>query len=134
MDKMNNQKKLCDEAVKLIREFANEASFLDQRQLQHIKSTPKGNTIILENTYGIDIEYSLSELSYLFKDKLQNFWPCGDNFFHSLDFRKTNVIEQYKNFDKLEFIEYIGNLNYTELRCKEIYKRLQDIEKETLIL
>ena len=36
----------------------------------------------------------------------------------------------FKSLSKTEFKEYVGNLKYAEYRCEEIYKRLEEIERE----
>lgn len=134
MDKINKQRELCKEAVKLIGEFSKEAGFLNKSQLSQIQSTYSDGIITIFNKDGDNIQYLISEISYLFQDKIIDFWPLGNRFFFDVECLKASALKYYSHLDKIEFIEYIGNLHYAELRCNEIIQNLKDIEAATLRL
>ncbi|MDU4889137.1 MAG: hypothetical protein E6344_05965 [Clostridium sp.] len=134
MDKINKQRELCKEAVKLIGEFSKEAGFINECQISHIQSTYSNGIITIFNNDGDNIQYSISEISYLFQDKIIDFWPLGNRFFFDVECLKASALKYYSHLDKIEFIEYIGNLHYTELRCNEIIQQLREIELATLNL
>lgn len=134
MDKLNKLKQLCDEASILIGEFSKEAGYINESQVKKISTTYASGTIIITNKNEETIEYTLSEISYLFQDKIIDFWPLGNRFFFDMECYKTSALKHYDDLDKMEFIEYIGNLHYTELRCNQIVARLKKIEAETFNL
>lgn len=134
MNKIVKQRKLCDDAVLLIKEFSKEAGFISESQIKKVESNEAGNTIIITNKCGQSIEYNLSEIGYLFEDKILNFWPCGNRFFIDIQNLKSNSTKYYSELERLEFIECIGNLNYTELKCMDLLDRIKLIEAETLYL
>lgn len=70
MDKLRTMKNLANEAVELLVEFKNKEYNLKSTTLKSISSNDTGNTIILEDVTGSTIEYSLSEIAYIFEDGL----------------------------------------------------------------
>lgn len=134
MEKILKQKQLCEEAASLIGEFSKEAGFIFETQINKIQCDCGDGTLIITNKDGEDIHYSISEISHLFQDKIIDFWPLGNRFFFDIECYKASAFKHFSDLDKIEFIEYIGNLHYTELRCNEIVTRLKEIEAETLVL
>lgn len=134
VDKIIKQKQLCEEAATLIGEFSKEAGLISETQIKNIKTKASEGTVIITNKDGEDIQYTISEISYLFQDKISDFWPLGNKFFTNLEFTKTIASTYFSDLDKMDFIEYIGNLHYAELRCNEIIQRIKELEYETLSL
>ena len=64
---------LANEAVSLIKEFREEAYVLGGNPLYNIEVNDSNDIVIFEDKTKEPIEYSLSEISYIFEDEIEGF-------------------------------------------------------------
>ena len=118
------KRELIEEARNLIVEYYEEEKILcdGENQLEYINISEDGTEIILkEKNYENKEYYSLTDIS----SKLEFI-----EYFEALDFAKMDASDEYKKMNKEEYIQYVGSLYYLGERGKEIYERLQEIERE----
>ena len=124
---MKNKEKaieLLEEAKDLIIEYYEEEKILcdGENQLEYINISEDGTELILKEKKYEDKEYyDLTDIS----SKLEFI-----EYFEALDFAKMDASDKYKKMNKEEYIQYVGSLYYLDERVKEIYERLQEIERE----
>ena len=80
MNRAEKLKKLGVETVKLIKEFRQEACMLGENPLEDVYLDETNDIVIIENASKEIVEYSLSEISYIFADGLDGFNSCGNKF------------------------------------------------------
>ncbi len=134
MSKLEKRMKLANEAVELIKEFREEAGILGHNPLKSVTIQEDGETIEVDDEFDGVIEYSLTEISSVFSTEMRGWGPCSAGFYEAMDLALDDLEDVFKKFSKEEFKEYVGNLKYAEYRCEEIYKRLEEIEKEASAL
>ena len=124
---MKNKEKaieLLEEAKDLIIEYYEEEKILcdGENQLEYINISEDGTELILKEKKYEDKEYyDLTDIS----SKLEFI-----KYFEAWDFAKMDASDKYKKMNKEEYIQYVGSLYYLDERGKEIYERLQEIERE----
>ena len=131
MNRAEKLKKLGVETVKLIKEFREEACMLGENPLEDVYLDETNDIVIIENASKEIVEYSLSEISYIFADGLDGFNSCGNKFNEGLDLAMSEAEYEYDRLTKSDFANYIGSIIYAQYRCEEIYRRIIEIEKET---
>ena len=87
--------------------------------------------VIFENGIKEPIEYSLSEISYIFEDDIEGFNNCGSNFNEGIELALREARLEYDKLNKEEFSNYIGRFIYAQFRCEEIYNSLLELESIT---
>ena len=122
---------LANEAVSLIKEFREEAYVLGGNPLYNIEVNDSNDIVIFEDKTKEPIEYSLSEISYIFKDEINGFNNYDGKLNDGIELVIRDAKSEYTKLSKNDFSNYIGKLIYANLRCDEIYNRLVEIEKET---
>lgn len=134
MSKLEQKIKLVEltkEAVKLIKEFIELEALLGECAYGNIRRNRSGSKIIVEDyIYWEKVEFELNEVSSIFRDEIEGFGPCGNGFYEAIELAKDNLDKEFENMDKKEFIKYAGTICYIKPRCKEIYRRLEEIERE----
>ena len=124
-------KELAKEAVKLIKEFIELESLLGECPYGNIRRNRSGSKItVVDYIYGEKLEFKLTQVSSIFSDEIEGFGPCGNGFYEAIELAKDNLDKEFENMDKKEFIKYAGTICYIKPRCKEIYRRLEEIERE----
>ena len=124
-------KELAKEAVKLIKEFIGLEAYLCECTYGNIRRNRSGSKItVVDYIYGEKLEFKLTQVSSIFSDEIEGFGPCGNGFYEAIELAKDNLDKEFENMDKKEFIKYAGTICYIKPRCKEIYKRLKQIERE----
>ena len=89
-----------------------------------------GSIIEINHEYkGLEL-YQLSEISSIFLSEMRGWGPCSAGFYEVINLAESDLEDDFKSLSKIEFKEYVGNLKYAEYRCEEIYKRLEELEKE----
>lgn len=121
---------LANEAKELIIEFREEEARLGENVLEKISISENGSTIYVIDKYRGEEEYALEGISEIFVTEMRGWGPCSAQFYEAIDMAKCDVEDDYKKMGKEEYIQYVGGLFYMEQRCKEIYVRLEEIEKE----
>lgn len=122
---------LANEAVNLIKEFREEADVLGGHPLYNIKVNDSNDIVIFEDKTKEPIEYSLSEISYIFEDEIEGFNNYHGKLNDGIELAIRDTKLEYTKLSKNDFSNYIGKLIYANFRCDEIYNRLVEIEKET---
>ena len=61
---------------------------------------------------------------------MRGWGPCSAGFYETMESALNDLENNFKTYSKEEFKEYVGDLKYAEYRCEEIYKRLEEIERE----
>lgn len=130
MERKERLNKLGIEAVKLLKEFREEACMLGENPIEEIYLNDT-NDIVLINNINEVLEYSLSEVSYLIEDGVDGFNCCGKRFKEGIELALSEAKYEYGKLDKIEFSKYIGSIIYAQYRCQTIYDRLIQIELET---
>lgn len=130
MTNLEKRLKLANEAKDLIIEFRAEECRLGENVLEKISISEDGSTIYVTETYDGEKEYALAEISEIFLTEMRGWGPCSAQLEEAISMAQSEVESEYKNMTKEEYIQYVGGLYYMELRCEEIYVRLEQIEKE----
>ena len=130
MSKLEKRMKLAKEAVELIKEFRGEEAILGHNPLQSVSIKEDGEIIEVDDEFDGVIEYSLTEISSVFSLEMRGWGPCPAGFYEAMEAALSSLESDFKRYSKEEFKEYVGDLKYTEYRCEEIYKRLEEIERE----
>ena len=124
-------KELAKEAVKLIKEFIELEALLGECPYGNIRRNRSGSKItVVDYIYGEKLEFKLTQVSSIFSDEMEGFGPCGSGFYEAISLAKSSLDYEFKNMDKKEFIKHAGMICYIKSRCEEIYKRLEEIERE----
>ena len=134
MSKLEQRMKLAKEAAGLIEEFRGEAGTLGHNPLRSVSIKEDGEIIEVDDEFDGVIEYSLTEISSVFSLEMRGWGPCSAGFYEAISLAEADLEYDFKRLSKTEFKEYVGNLKYAEYRCEEIYKRLEEIEREALEL
>ena len=126
MSKLEQRMKLAKEAAGLIEEFRGEAGTLGHNPLRSVSIKEDGEIIEVDDEFDGVIEYSLTEISSVFALEMRGWGPCPAGFYEAMEAALNSLESDFKRYSK----EYVGDLKYTEYRCEEIYKRLEEIECE----
>ena len=130
MSKLKQRMKLAKEAVELIKEFRGEEAILGHNPLRAVSIKEDGEIIEVDDEFDGVIEYSLTDISSIFTLEMRGWGPCSAGFYEAISLAEGELEYEFKTLSKTEFKEYVGNLKYAEYRCEEIYKRLEEIERE----
>ena len=134
MSKLEQRMKLANEAARLIEEFRGEEGILGHNTLQSVSIKEDGEIIEVDDEFEGVIEYSITNISSVFALEMRGWGPCSAGFYEAISLAEADLEYDFKRLSKTEFKEYVGNLKYAEYRCEEIYKRLEEIEREALEL
>ena len=134
MSKLKQRMKLAKEAARLIEEFRGEEGILGHNTLQSVSIKEDGRIIEVDDEFEGVIEYSITNISSVFALEMRGWGPCSAGFYEAISLAEADLEYDFKRLSKTEFKEYVGNLKYAEYRCEEIYKRLEEIEREALEL
>ena len=130
MSKLKQRMKLAKEAAGLIEEFRREEGILGHNPLQSVAIKEVGRIIEVDDEFDGVIEYSLTNISSVFALEMRGWGPCPAGFYEAIELAINQLKIDFKKYSKEEFKKYVGDLKYTEYRCEEIYKRLEEIERE----
>ena len=134
MSKLKQRMKLANEAARLIEEFRGEAGTLGHNPLRSVSIKEDGRIIEVDDEFEGVIEYSITNISSVFALEMRGWGPCSAGFYETMESALNDLENNFKTYSKEEFKEYVGDLKYAEYRCEEIYKRLEEIEREALEL
>ena len=130
MSKLEKRMKLAKEAVELIKEFRGEEAILGHNPLRAVSIKEDEEIIEVDDEFDGVIGYSLTNISSVFALEMRGWGPCPAGFYEAMEAALSSLESDFKRYSKEEFKEYVGDLKYTEYRCEEIYKRLEEIERE----
>lgn len=131
MDRAERLKELATEASKIIFDFLNETSSYGGNFLKNILISEDGTYITLVNNYDEKLEYSISEVGYIFSDKAKGFWRDRDKFLDAIEKEKLYIYNSFKVLNKEDFIQYIGEVFYIENKYEDMRYKLHIIGRET---
>ena len=130
MNNVERKMALAKEAVELIKEFGEEESIVGDNPIKSIEIKENGSIIEIDHEYDGLKKYKLPEISSIFLSEMRGWGPCSAGFYEAISLAEDDLEDEFKSLSKTEFKEYVGNLKYAEYRCEEIYKRLEEIERE----
>lgn len=94
---IQKMKEYAEETVKIIKELINK-EILKVDLLSSIGCSENGDTIILRDLFNYEIQYSLSEVSYIFYDYLEGIGDMNKNAYNTvLSFKESKNYEENKN-------------------------------------
>lgn len=131
---LENKRKLANEAINLLKEFAEIQDQHRENSFNKITCSEDGSMLIIDDIFEGEYEIELKEVSDAIKREMDGFGPCGSSFYDCYDELINNLDYDYKNMSKEEYINYAGSLHYIKCRCEEIYERLKRIEIEVVEL
>lgn len=134
MEKTERRKELAKEAAKLVKEFKKVEEEISENTLQSIRIDKDGSALLIKDENMGNLKYGIDFVSSIIGFRVNGFGPCGSDFHSAIEEKRIAVKEKYTELSKKEFINSMGNLYYIECRCEEIYKRLQEIEREAACL
>lgn len=82
MSRQDKLVELAEAAVELIKEVIGSRS--DENALVDVTANEEGNTIIFKLSTDKTVEYSLSEIGYIFKDDLEGFEIFSTNYYREI--------------------------------------------------
>ena len=130
MKYLDQQLKLANEAVWLIKEFRDEASKFGLNFFKDININAEGKIVeVNDDIEGVKY-YSLNEVGRLFNDGMRGFGICKIGFYEFINLVEGYLADNFNKYPKEEFEKYSEDLKDLEDRYTAIYKRLQVIEKE----
>ena len=127
---LENQRKLANEAINLLNEFAEVQDQHRENSFNEITCSEDGAILTIDDVFEGKYEIELKEVSNVISREMDGFGPCGFPFYDCYDELISNLDYDYKNMSKEEYINYAGSLHYIKCRCEEIYERLKEIESE----
>ena len=134
MSNIERKMEWAKEAVELIKEFGEEASIVGDNPIKSVEIKENGAIIEVDDEFDGVIGYSLTNISSVFALEMRGWGPCPAGFYEAMEAALSSLESDFKRYSKEEFKEYVGDLKYAEYRCEEIYKRLEEIEREALEL
>lgn len=129
MGNISRETELAGKSINLISEIVEEAKFFGENLLKDIRISDSAKEIIIEDVNCSVIEYSLSEVSSVFTDSIEGLWKFGESFEDSINHICRKVYDNFGEFEKNEFIEYVGRAEYVKYRLAEIINLLRGVEK-----
>lgn len=127
---MGKREELSRESIDLIKEIICELKFYNENLICDIQSDNESKDIVLFDKSSGKVEYSLSEVSFIFTDNNEQLWGTGENLFGLLKNIEHSKKGKFKQMGRDEFIEYSGRVEYIKLKSNQIINRLREIESE----
>ncbi|MGL4762071.1 MAG: hypothetical protein ACRCWG_11540 [Sarcina sp.] len=129
MDTLNKRKKLVDEAISLIREFEGISMDIRETRIEEL-SLDHEYTKISYELEGERLVFPITQISHIYEIEFEGLGELAPTFSELVAVIKENIEENFEQMGKDDFIHFVGNIYYADLRCRQIYSRLKAIEKE----
>ncbi|MGL4450884.1 MAG: hypothetical protein ACRCTZ_06795 [Sarcina sp.] len=127
MDTLDKRKKLVDEAISLIREFEGISVDIRETRIEELSLDDEYTKISYE-LEGEKLEFPLTQISHIYEIEFEGLGELSPTFPELVSAVKQNIENNFNEMSKDDFIHFVGNIYYADLRCREIYKRLKEIE------
>lgn len=129
MKTLDKRKMLVDEAITLIREFEGISLDIRETRIEELKIDDEYTKISYE-AEGMQFTFPLTQISHIYQSDFDGFAGLEPTFPERVMDIKGDISQQFTAMTKDDFIHYVGNIYYANLRCREIYARLKDIDLE----
>ncbi|MGL5574322.1 MAG: hypothetical protein ACRDCW_01990 [Sarcina sp.] len=127
MDTLDKRKKLVDEAISLIREFEGISVDIRETRIEELSLDDEYTKISYE-LEDEKLEFPLTQISHIYEIEFEGLGELSPTFPELVLAVKQNIENNFNEMSKDDFIHFVGNIYYADLRCREIYKRLKEIE------
>ncbi len=122
-----------EKKVGLVNEILNEllesAKFLGESFSKSIIFNEEDTIIILDSNKDFQREYSLSEVSFILKDRVDGLWVSDKSLIEYVNYLEEKLEEKYESFDKYEFLAYCKKVYNLKYKTEIAYFKLREIEK-----
>lgn len=129
MDTLNRRKKLVDEAISLIREFEGISVDIRETRIEEL-SLDHEYTKISYELEGEKLVFPITQISHIYEIEFEGLGELAPTFPELVSAVKQNIEGNFESSNKEDFIHFVGNIYYADLRCRQIYNRLKEIEIE----
>ncbi|MGL4656739.1 MAG: hypothetical protein ACRCWM_12795 [Sarcina sp.] len=129
MDTLDKRKKLVDEAISLIREFEGISVDIRETRIKELSLDDQYTRISYE-LEGEKLTFPLTQISHIYEIEFEGLGELSPTFPELVSVVKQNIEINFNEMSKEDFIHFVGNIYYADLRCREIYKQLKEIEKK----
>lgn len=129
MDTLEQRKKLVDEAISLIREFEGISVDIRETRIKELSLDDEYTKISYE-LEGEKLIFPLTKISHIYEIEFEGLGELSPTFPELVSVVKQNIESNFNEMSKEDFIHFVGNIYYADLRCREIYKQLKEIEKK----
>lgn len=129
MDTLDKRKKLVDEAISLIREFEGISVDIRETRIKELSLDDEYTKISYE-LEGEKLIFPLTKISHIYEIEFEGLGELSPTFPELVSAVKQNIESNFNEMSKEDFIHFVGNIYYADLRCREIYKQLKEIEKK----
>ncbi|WP_297522472.1 hypothetical protein [uncultured Clostridium sp.] len=129
MDTLDKRKKLIDEVISLIREFEGISVDIRESRIEELRIDDEYTQI----SYELEDEkliFPLTKISHIYEIEFEGLGELAPTFPELVLGIKQNIEANFEQMNKADFIHFVGNIYYADLRCRQIYNRLKEIEKE----
>lgn len=119
---------LANEARDLLLEFMREENSIHDTDLQYkrVDVNQDGTVISIFEDDEEKSDYNITDISL----SISNLYDQREIFKTFIEMTKEKTDKNYENMSKENFVRAMGNLHYTERRCRKIFERLVEIEIE----
>ena len=127
MDIVDERKNLIDEVISLIREFEGISVDIRETRIKEL-SIADDYTSISYELEGEKLIFPLTQISHIYEIEFEGLGDLAPTFPELVSSVKKNIEVNFNEMSKEDFIYFVGNIYYADLRCREIYKELKEIE------
>ena len=127
MEIVDERKNLIDEVISLIREFEGISVDIRETRIKEL-SIDDDYTSISYELEGEKLTFPLTKISHIYEIEFEGLGDLAPTFPELVASVKQNIEENFSKMSKEDFIHFVGNIYYADLRCREIYKELKQIE------
>lgn len=127
MEIVDERKNLIDEVISLIREFEGISVDIRETRIKEL-SIADDYTSISYELEGEKLTFPLTQISHIYEIEFEGLGDLAPTFPELVASVKKNIEENFNQMSKEDFIHFVGNIYYADLRCREIYKELKEIE------
>lgn len=129
MDTLDKRKRLVDEAISLIREFEGISVDIRETRIEELSLDDEYTKISYE-LEGEKLVFPLTQISHIYEIEFEGLGDLPPTFPELVSAVKQNIEVNFNEMSKEDFIHFVGNIYYADLRCREIYKQLKEIEQK----
>lgn len=133
MDIVDERKNLIDNVISLIREFEGISVDIRETRIKEL-SIEEDYTSISYELEGEKLTFPLTQISHIYEIEFEGLGDLAPTFPELVASAKQNIEENFNQMSKEDFIHFVGNIYYADLRCREIYKELKEIELKAKVM
>lgn len=129
MNKSFTKEKIAYLVNEILNELLESAQFLGMNCDKKAIFDDESGIIILDNNGDFQREYSLSEVSYILKDRVDGLWQSDKSFIEYVSYLEKKLEEKYENIDNYDFHIYCKKVYNLKYKTQIAYFKLKEIEK-----